>query len=440
MPENDTTVDFATLQDIYNAERLVLIVGSDILKVNNSGKTFEHVAIEKIVNQSFEKMEKSFSDVAIEYPNFTISNNKLIGIYKGLNEPDFDTTLVELIADLPKVKLIIQTSFDSKLKEKLGEDNVETIVWNHKKREPVFLDLKNGKRKLFYLFGDTTEGISVFEEEQIDCLLNLSIYNEINKNKTADRYSFLENLNDKTLVFIGNNFPDWFMRLMVRTLYNTSLTAEPDKAYIINDNSKEIKFKQYFFEKFKIKLIHDSPIENFLQKFHDLVVKESDFINKHDNKKVFISYDRHDSLYANEIKKKLNIKGIDAFLDTSDMGIAEHLKKIKDFIQSPTTVVFICVLSQFLADRNKNQSYVKLNEWKIAEGRYLANKYLADTYTKDTAGKTLASTFHIVPIAVDDFKKYIAAMPDFIQENNTLKYLDDKYDNDIDDLLNNMES
>ena len=404
-------VNFATLYDLYNSNNLVIIVGSELLRMKNEDKSFEQKVIEQITGKAYdsELAPKTYADLAIKMPD--VDSNRLIGIYNNFNRQDnFDTNLLQLIADLPNVNLFISTAFNTILEKLLG-DNTEAIVWNHKIKEPVYLNLQNGKRKIFYLFGNIQQGISVFEEEQIDCLMSLATYNERNTSKTQDRYSFLEYLKDKTLVFIGNNFPDWFMRLIIRTLYNAPVTIQPNKAYIINDKSTALNFDKYFFEKFKIELIHEFPIENFLQDLHHHIRENETFDNRYKPKKVFISYDRTDSAYVIKLKERLNIKHIDAFFDVEDMGAAEHEKKITSLLQARETCILVTVLSAALMAKSEMESYVKRVEWSTAAARYGANDYLSKV-------GQVSSPFIVMPIAVDDFKSYTDKLPPFISKNN----------------------
>lgn len=420
-----SNLDFNSLYDIYNAESLVMIVGSEVLHMTNQQgfanhvgtKTFEQQAIESITNQPYQGGPKTFSELAISFPSTNIiSSNRLRGVYRRFRPESFDLNLVQLIADLPNIRLFIQTSFDTKLEEQLGAD-VEAKVWNHEMKAPLYLDLTNGKKKLVYLFGNVNEGISVFEEEQIDCLLNLSVYNEINKNKTPDRYSLLEFLKDKTLVFVGNNFSDWFMRLMIRTLYNAPITLQPDKAYIVNDSSRGLPFQRYFYDKFKIELIHDFPVEHFLNNLHRTIREKESFDNWYKPRRVFISYDRTDKRRADELKKCLNRKHIDAFLDTADMKIAEHEEKIKKFIQAPQTCIFVCLLSPVLLEKEEDASYVKRIEWKTASARFFVNRYL-----DETSGEDSHPPFAVVSARIDDFNADKILFPKFISENNIIPY------------------
>jgi SIR2-like domain/TIR domain len=404
-------VNFDTLYDLYNSNNLVIIVGSELLRIRNENMTFEQKVIEQITRHPYNVATgpKTYSDLAIKEPD--VDSNRLIGIYNNFQRQDnFDTALIQLVADLPNVNLFVSTAFNAILEQLLGE-NAEAIVWNHKIKEPIYLNLQNGKRKLLYLFGNIPQGISVFEEEQIDCLMSLATYNERNNSKTQDRYSFLEYLKDKTLVFIGNNFPDWFMRLIIRTLYNAPVTIQPNKAYIINDKRAGLNFEKYFFEKFRIELIHEFPIENFLNELHHHIRKNETFDNRYKPKKVFISYDRTDSEFGLQLKRSLNIKHIDAFFDVEDMGANEHEKKITSLLQARETCIFVTVLSAALMAKTENDSYVKRVEWSTASARYSANDYLGKV------GQAF-SPFIVMPIAVDDFENYTDKLPPFISKNN----------------------
>lgn len=404
-------LNFETLYDLYNSNNLVIITGSELLRMKKEDLSFEQKAIGQITRQPYDKAKspKTYSELAIRDPN--VDSNRLIGIYNNFQKQDiFDVNLLQLIADLPNVNLFINTSFDVKLEQLLG-DNTEAIVWNHRVKEPVYLNLGNGKKKVFYLFGNIRQGISIYEEEQTDCLVSLASLNERNNSRTQDRYSFLEYLKDKTLVFIGNNFPDWFMRLLIRTLYNAPVTVQPNKAYIINDKSAGIPFERYFFDKFKIELIHDFPIENFLKDLHNFIREKETFDNWYKPRKVFISYDRDNSDHGTQLKTRLNAKHIDAFFDVEDMGAAEHEKKIVSLLQAPETCLFVSLLSGTLAAKTENDSYVKRVEWSTASARFNANDYLAKVGQKP-------SPFLVMPIAVDDFKVYTDKLPAFITRNN----------------------
>lgn len=404
-------VNFDTLYDLYDAKKLVFILGSELLRLKTGDLTFEQKVIERVSKKKFDKetSPRSLVDLAIKYAD-DVSEGIVLGIYNRVKTDGFNNKLLELVADFPKIDLFISTTFDGELASLLGE-GTEEIIWNHQAKAPLYLDLENQKKKLVYLFGKFDNGVSFFEEEQLESLLSLSSYNEKNPSSTRARYSFLEYLRDKTLVFIGVNASDWFLRFLIRTLYNTPVTPKSNKAYIINDKTSGINFERYFFEKFKIELIHDFPIEEWLNNLHDNIREKESFDNRYRPKRVFISYDRNDIGTARDLKNCLNLKHIEAFLDTEDMGIAEHERKIRTLIQSTDTCVFVCILSGVLAAKSKENSYVKRIEWKIAGDRYHANSYL------ESIGQA-PSPFITTSYAIDDFNSYKNNLEEFILANN----------------------
>ncbi|MGC4037196.1 MAG: toll/interleukin-1 receptor domain-containing protein [Chitinophagaceae bacterium] len=412
---NSGVVNFDTLYSLYSANKLVFIMGSELLKLEKEDKTFEQKAIEKITRNSPDVITrpKSYVDLAIRYPK-AINGAILQGIFNVEKEQGFEIRLLQLIADFPKISLFVTTTFDDELQSCFDPNKVEEVVWNHTRNEPLYLNLKNGKKKIVYLFGKFDSGdVSFFEEEQLECLLSLSSYNEKSRSVTQEKYSLLEYMKDKTLVFIGINSSDWFLRLMIRTLYNTPMFSRPNKAYIINDKRSEISFEKYFFEKFQIELIHDFPIDEWLNKLHDHIRAKETFDDWYKPRRIFISYDRTDKEVANNLKKCLNLKHIDAFLDTEDMGIANHEIKIKDLIQSADTCVFVCILSATLAKKSKQESYVKRVEWKTASEKCVYNRVSL------AKGQTPAP-FIISSYAVDDFNLYKDSLDEFILDNNIL--------------------
>jgi hypothetical protein len=415
-------ISFDTLYDIYNSGNLVIIVGSETLKVRDC-LTLEQAIIERITKNKFVpgSSPRSYSELAVEYPNVT--TNVLTGKYNEFKST-LDKRLLNTIAGFSKVNLFIQTTFDTELEEMFG-DRAEPLIWNHEKKDPLYLNQQNEKKKIIYLYGNINEEISIFEEEQIEALFSIVISNERNKSTGKDRYSFLEFLTKKTLVFIGNNFSDAIMRLMIRTLYNAPVTAKNFKAYIVNDQQAGIEYKKYFYKKFNIELIHEYPIANFLNDFRQKIREKEGFNNKYEPLTVFISYD-HDSStdIARELVRRLNDKNIAAFFDES-MGITEHEQKIADSITNKNTLIFVCFISQTLAKKTAEQSYTKRVEWRNAEDRYNVNEYLQRTKQK-------ADPFTVIPVACDDFKQYVDELPAYIRKQSIQKCT-------LDDLADNIE-
>lgn len=406
-------VDYQLLYDIYSGNDMIVIIGSELLRMDEEDASFEQKVIAEITKSPYNRTTgpRTFSELAIRYPR--LNSGQLKGIYSRIDSAEgFNTNLLEHLKRMKKVDMFISTSFERKIEDVIG-DSMEVKVFQKK---PIYLNLREKKQQLLYLFGRIGENsgdLALFEEDQIDMLMSLVSCNEINKNITRDNYSLLEYLSNKTLVFLGNNFPDWFMRLLLRTLFNQRLNDRLNKAYIINDKNACINYEKYFFDKFGIELIHDYPIETFLHEFCDFIETREPFDDWYNPLKVFISYRREDMESARQIQAALKSRHIEVFLDVEEMGIARHEEKITNYIQSPDTCICICLLSKSLAETAEKDTYVKRVEWKRIQEKYF---FVLEAQKR----KIINEAFHVVPIAVDDYSSYSSSLPGFIRENNIL--------------------
>ncbi|HMG15823.1 MAG TPA: toll/interleukin-1 receptor domain-containing protein [Saprospiraceae bacterium] len=426
MPE----VDYNSLLLQYKGGNLIPIIGSDLFKIKSEDGN--QLSLEEYLMKSMEKKPIVKPDPLENFTAFTFDHpdleNQVPAIYERLRPDEIDANMITQLSNLQGFKVFITTSCDRNLEELLGE-NTETLIWNHNTNTPLQFDFTNNKKKLVYLFGrikkedEPNSSISFSDVDRLECLYNLSLTNTKSNNK--DNYSFLEYLKGKSLLFIGNNFQDWFIRFAIRILCNAPFNNIIRKVYIINDSSRKLNFEEFFFKRFEIQLIHDSPIHKFIDNLCTVINKDEQVKSRFENKQVFISYDRTDAKYADEIYEKLTNFGVNTWLDRNDIKPGEFKKEIKEYIQSTKTAIFISLLSKTLIEKNEEESYVKKNEWKTAKSRYDYNNYLIDT------GGSIVK-FTILPLAIDDFKLYYQLLPDFIKQNNI-------YDINQPDLLDFIE-
>ncbi|MEJ7740117.1 MAG: toll/interleukin-1 receptor domain-containing protein [Chitinophagaceae bacterium] len=440
-------VNYTNLSNYYNAKQLIPIIGNEILKIkkgiDENGQdrllTFEEYFIEEYTDLTFgsDQCPKTISELALRKPD--LNSSDIIAIYRAIPADRFDLNLLKKLAGLNKFEFFISTTYDGKLEEvieKEGKVNTETIFWNHEKKEPLYINFENNARKMIYLFGGIadayiTEEISFSDEDKLECLFNLSLYNSINPSRNTDKFSFLEYLRNKILLFVGNNFQDLFMRFLIRTLYNSPYKNNKSKAYIINDQKAKLGFEKYFFDKYGIQIIHDSPIGEVINTLYDTIQGDQEFKERY-KYKVFISYDREDAACAEKINTGLRNRGINSWLDTRDLGIATHRDEIRKVIESTDTRIFISILSRKLADKSNDESYVKSFEWKIADNRYRANEFMRGRGDK-------VEDFIVVPIAVDDFQHYIQKLPQLIEKDNIQRCNDPGLLDDIEDKIQSQQ-
>lgn len=430
-------INFNTLLNQYRSGNLIPIIGGELLKIttmDNRKLSLEDYITENITESEYKfgTSPKNLSELALKHP--ALNNNEIMGIYNSIQPEQFDIELLKLLAKPNGFKFYISTTYDRKLEE-LFKDSCESIIWNHEKKEPLYVNLENNLKKIVYLFGriknidEDYEDFSFTDEDKLESLYNLSLSNFANKSTNKEKYSLLEYLRGKTLLFIGNDFEDWFMRFTIRTLYNRPYRYNPSKAYIINDTRKRISYQDYFFKKYEIKIVHDFPIEKFVRKLYEVIQTNEKFVDRFMNKKVFISYDRTDIEMATRIHGELRRIGINSWIDTRSIAIGEFGDEIKNEILSGKTCIFICLLSKNLIDKEYSESYVKRIEWKLAENRVKANEILNNR--GDVTDK-----FAILPIAIDDFNQYSHELPEFIKKNNIYNLDDSRLFNIIETYLN----
>jgi hypothetical protein len=435
-------INYTNLSNLYNAKQLIPIIGNELLKIKKGSDrllTFEEYFIEAYtgLNYSDDQCPQTISELALLKPE--LNSSDIIAIYESIPRERFDFTLLDKLVLLDKFDFFISTTYDQTLRELINEKRdvkAETIFWNHEKREPLYINFTNNASKIIHLFGGINnefenEDISFADEDKLECLFNLSLFNANNPNRSLDKFSFLQYLRGKVLLFIGNNFQDLFMRLLIRTLYNSPYRNNKSKAYIVNDNKARLGFEKYFFEKYGIQIIHDSPIDDVINNLFNTIQGEQAFRQRYSHT-LFISYDRTDVGCAETISKGLRNRGINAWLDTRDLGIATHREEIKRIIESIGTRIFVALLSKTLLAKQMAESYVKSLEWKIAENRRRANEFLKGRGDK-------IEEFVIIPIAVDDYNEYLDELPDFIEKENILCCTDPALLQKIEDKLKSLE-
>jgi hypothetical protein len=434
-------INYGSMRNYYQGKLLIPIIGGGLLKIkkgldeegNDRLLTFEQYLIEDMTGLDYqdENCPKNISQLALKIPS--LNSSDITATYKRIPPGEFDTNLLNELVQLRGFDFFISTSYDRKLEDLIAKDNSlnpaflkpEPIFWNHEIKGPLLLDFEKEPkaRKIVYLFGGvskegeySTEEMSINDEDRLESLFSLSLANSRSPSRANNAFSLLEYLRGKVLLFIGNNFQDWFMRFMVRTLYNSPYKNKMNTIYIVNDENEKLDFEKYFFEKFGIQIIRDAPIQEVIDNLVEEIQEDQNNQQVY-RQKVFISYDREDLECARRIYNRLKNSGLNVWLDTRDLGIAEHKREIENVIADKDTWFFICLISKSLIDKPEEASYVKKIEWKMAEHKYALNERLRNI----DKGR---DPFYVVPVAVDDFKQYLHKIPEFM-ERNSIKDCDD---------------
>ncbi|MBF9220406.1 toll/interleukin-1 receptor domain-containing protein [Hymenobacter ruricola] len=446
MSTTDDMPDYDSLLLQYRSGKLVPVIGSDLLKVVSSdGKKipFERYIIGEILRDltyltndaTPGKAAKSLTELAISRDGL---DNEVPGIYSEISsgkvdgQPYFDNSLLQLLARGDNFKYYLTTSHDRQLEELLDND-VDVYTWNHVKTEPLIINKQSPKKKLIYLFGkiakdgEPDEEVSYIDIDKMESLFSLAA--SAPQVLSSDMDSLLGILKGKTLLFIGNHFEDWFMRLAIRVLCNRKFKDLRKKlVYIINDSSAAIQYEEYFIRKYGIEVVHKHPMQDFIENLMSKVLAESEFKDSHEGKQVFISYDRDNKIIAENLNSRLRQHGINTWFDVRSLEIGEYETEIRNKINSVGTYLLVSLISKELAGKPQADSYVKNIEWPIVEQRLTANRMF------EAMGRQV-ERFKVLPVAVDEFSGYFDVLPDFIRTNNIYPHDSDQLIVDIDKFL-----
>jgi hypothetical protein len=409
MESNAVDIVSEALISQYSSGNLIPIIGCEMLPVIGMAERDMNIH-DYIIYKQFRATAENpqppgnFHELQLIYEQF--NQNDIIGFLNRISENHKDLTLLDKLSRLEKFQVFIMASmfkdFEIKLRQKNPDHDFEILQNDNLKSSRLSnVDFTNGRRKLIYLFGrEDVPMFAINDEDRLEYLFSLAKTSELEN-------SLLKFLSYKTLLFLGCDFSDWFMRYCIRVLYNLPYEKGP-RVYIVNDSSLPPNYQQLFFRKHKINLIHHFPVKDFINELYEKAVEHQPFRDAFNGKKAFICYSKYDRDKACYINKCLNSRGLDTYFDEKDKEVGAHKQKLQaQIMDAATTVVMVCIISEKLIREVKEAafSYVRDVEWPAAWIRIKAAKM-----------RNEADKFGVIPYFVDDHTTYQAQLPEFIQE------------------------
>lgn len=315
------------------------------------------------------------------------------------------------LAEITHFRFFISTTLDGLLVKalckarKLKKNQVKEINYSLQKLSYTPTEKEEAPQvTVFNLFGSFGNILkpAFDEEEMLEHIFTLSRNDE---DHPLASY-FMECVQNKILLFIGCDFPDWFMRFIIRivtneryrnrTLCDYIVWSEIDKCPKLNTFLKQ--FNKNIFTPGKCR---EGNLSLFIDELHN---KWTGVLDKQPIKyqgTVFLSYNNPDREIARTLKKRLRAKGVrNVWFDIDDLDIGKHREKIEDEIIKCD--IFIPLISNnSLTNEN---SYTRTVEWACIEGRLSADKI----YKR--------STFKLVPIIIDDTDRSDKRIPGYMRK------------------------
>ncbi|MCY7420871.1 MAG: TIR domain-containing protein [Chitinophagaceae bacterium] len=306
---------------------------------------------------------------------------------EAVDEMNFKFPIIESFLSIDQLFFYLNTTVYSSIFEKniKAERNLSPTSINFSIRSK-FKDCDDlealTKPLVFNVFGSFESPDPALTEEEM-----LEFTTSFKERMNMYASSLLENLKEKSLLFLGCTHPDWLLRFFLRVLSNERINDwmdRPSQIIAVNDPS-DYREKQYEF--FKNYNVHTYPgnvsefVEELASKWRNL---NPDRVKQ---KLVFLSYNQDDTQAVENLKSAIeSIKNVTCWYDKEklysgdnfDLVIIDNIRKAD---------LFIPLISDH--SLNKQDKYV-VDEW-----------FKADTVNKmrEIDGKT---DKYLMPILIDN--------------------------------------
>lgn len=420
---NDKTIDILDestwdlLFDLLSANMIVPIIGDDFFYVidgNSQKKSVDNYLVESI-NQKYgfsSKDNLNLSSIAEEiiYSNSikrrkgVLSNNNIYSeIFNILSQTTIhsEPCLEEFFKSI-HFPLILTTSFHNGIETILNKNKIifNPVSYSKNANDDIPLSLQETNSLLYYLFGRNRKLNNSFLVTENDLLEYLHLWhNTETRPKNLSYY-----LQDKFLMVLGCNYPNWLFRFFWHSIRNFNLY--PNNYFempqgVVASSCNDDELNKFLFNIQAVAYNNSiSFVTEFLHKYkergkHEQIencntATDSD-IDNGDHRDFFISYAKEDIDIAKDVAYILRTLGATVWFDKSDLYPSEiYDEKINKGIRGCACFVPIITQNSVSAER---RYFIK--EWNIAinESFYRKGIFFAPIVANGTDTDLLAEKF-----------------------------------------------
>lgn len=401
------------IDNLTNGE-IIPVIGNDLSLVKDKDDKpvplKQYIAGELTRRLNIPYTGQRISELTADYPNANIMLTTH-SIYNKIDEDRFYTEPLEKLAEITNFSFYISTALDDRLEKALRKTRNlkknELAVINYSLQQVSDTPVDENETPavtVFNLLGsfETITESAFTEEEILEHFFSLS--SKQNRHPLADY--FMKQVKNKILLFIGCDFPDWFMRFIIRILTNQRYKFRVFSDYIISDENDKSQDLNKFLAHFNKNIINigkegGGNVMGFINELHEKWSESLQNQSVRYEGSVFLSYNHPDQAKVKTLKQLLRAKGIrNAWFDIEDLASGEHQVLIEEEIKK--CKVFIPLISN--NSLTNNQSYTWKVEWAGIEGRLMADKYY---------GKM---SFQIIPIVLDNTARNDERIPRYMRD------------------------
>ena len=440
------------LLDAINNGSVVPILGNEIFQINTEDK--KELLEEYIIQELAKKFDVAYEagmgyspiNDKIEELNFQSLRFRRTGditdiyyeIYSIFRNIQFsELSLLRKFLSLGKFPLILTTSFNTVIEDVLSDisENTKVYAYNRSMKSDIPNSISTESPVLYYLFGRLSKMKNSYMVTEDDLLDYLHCWhNDDTRPKNLVKY-----LENKYLLVLGCDYPNWLFRFLWYSIRSFSLSAADFgmQGLVANNTLKKdhelIKFlsrvQTHVYEDSSLfieKLLGQWDIYRKANRFEDdnkvnddkFKSNENDRNSTHQTIDVFISYAHEDYATAAEIEKLLIENGANVWLDKRALAPSEDYRsEIKSMIQKAKR--FMPVLSDHT---NREESRFFRREW---------------TWALDEAECRLSIPY-IAPIVIDSIDVNDDLIPESFRNVHIIDYNGDNLEQDIKKLIRSI--
>lgn len=403
--------------------KVIPVIGPEMMTIN--GTEINKYIVDGIGRKlSMKNSPNSFSELiyAPEYKN-TYGNRDRI--YYQVNnifakKRFAASNQLERLLSIRQFPFVITTSFAPIVEDTMRtiwKDELRVLRFNNNPMEND--DIRTGadlrKPTVYYMFGKVCDGVKKYVLTDTDMLDYVSSW--LSNDNRARPKNLCNELKDKYILMLGNNFSNWLFRFIWYSMRKPDL-GQGMLAYDSVDESL-ITFleRTETFTKQNTTEVIDQLVSRLEKK---LAENEKTKFNKpEDNIDVFISYSRKDIEIASRLYDSLTKQGKRVWYDKHNLTDGGNfMEEIRKAIK--TSKFFIPILSHNIT-AEKDFSHVYRNEWDTA------------IEVAISMGRT-----YLIPLAEEGFDFYRAAIPEKMQQHNAIFYNKDDMSAAIDRIIHKM--
>jgi hypothetical protein len=431
-------MNWDSLIKILTAGKIIPVIGNDLIQVKDKDGTliplYRHIARELTRTLKMEFTGQCIGELALAFPNENVIQTAE-SIFKEMSAESFNLELLEKLTGIRDFNFFISTTHDGLLVKALctsrglDPDQVEVIDYSLENRpKPAHKKGNEPQVTVFNVLGsfENVDEAACDDEKMLEHFFSLS--NKYHRNRNLADYFMkqMEQIKGKILLFIGCDFPDWFMRFIIRIITNNRYSDLRSSDYIVWDKVDKATDVYKFLTRYK-KNIYTSEnytqgnVQRFIDELHEKWVEAYEYPPIPPiptippilyEGTVFLSYNISDLEMAGQLKKLLLAEGIrSVWFDKDDLGAGEHEALITEEIKK--CQVFIPLISNHSLSAAAD-SYVKRVEWASIEGRFNADKYY---------GKI---KFQLVPVVLDNTDRSDNRIPAFMRNFSMWNFPQDR--------------